>query len=258
MVLSDRVLTLALERAGLQAPVRFEEVTPSTQAMALAMAAEGAPEWTLVGAGHQTQGRGRLGRTWIDEPGAGLLFSLVLRPTFEPRYAGLLVLLAGWALAGVTAEASGAPVRCTWPNDLVVGDRKIGGILAESRLHGSGRFEGVVLGVGLNVGGAPEQVEAAGAVAIADPAELLGDFLTRLRSFYEPDLPSRAGELVAAYRAICATLGLPVRARTTAGVVVEGTATDVDDGGALVVESGGERTRVAFGEIQHLGVQGLE
>ena len=68
-MLSEDALVRTLERAGLNAPVRFEEVTASTQATALEMAAAGTPEWTLVAAGHQTRGRGRLGRTWLDEPG---------------------------------------------------------------------------------------------------------------------------------------------------------------------------------------------
>ena len=258
-MLSDHALRRALERAGLRAPVRFEEVTPSTQATALAMAADGAPEWTLLGAGHQTHGRGRLGRTWVDEPGAALLFSVVLRPRFEPRHAGLLVLLAGWALAETLGEASGAAVRCKWPNDVVLDDRKVGGIIAESRASGpEERFEVVVLGVGVNVGSAPELVERAAALRIADAGDLLGDFLVRFRSLYEPDLPARAEELVAAYRQRCATLGRRVRATTTDSVLVEGIAVDVDVEGTLVIETAGERSRVRFGEVEHLELQGLE
>jgi len=79
-MLSDHALTRALERVGLQAPVRFDEVTRSTQETALQMAADGAPEWTLVAAGHQIEGRGRLGRSWEDEPDRALMFSVVLRP----------------------------------------------------------------------------------------------------------------------------------------------------------------------------------
>ena len=83
-MLSEHALSRALEGAGLSAPVRFEEVTRSTQETASRLAEDGAPEWTLVAAGHQTEGRGRLGRTWKDEPGGALLFSLVLRPSLPP------------------------------------------------------------------------------------------------------------------------------------------------------------------------------
>ena len=83
-MLSEDALVRALERVGLRAPVRFDEVTASTQATALELAAAGTPEWTLVAAGHQTEGRGRLGRTWLDRPGRALMFSFVLRPALEP------------------------------------------------------------------------------------------------------------------------------------------------------------------------------
>src|SRR4029450_1199953 len=85
LVLSEDALVRALERVGLRAPVRFDEVTASTQATALELAGTGTPEWTLVATGHQTQGRGRLGRTWLDRPGRALMFSLVLRPELDPE-----------------------------------------------------------------------------------------------------------------------------------------------------------------------------
>ena len=144
-MLSEDALLRALERAGLNAPVRFEEVTASTQATALEMAAAGTPEWTLVAAGHQTQGRGRLGRTWLDEPGRALMFSFVLRPELDPGSGGLLTLLAGTSLASASSELADQRTACTWPNDLLVAGRKAGGILAESRVDGS-RFEHVVIG----------------------------------------------------------------------------------------------------------------
>jgi len=83
-------LERALRLAGLSAPAHWQEVTGSTNADAAALADGGAPEWTLVGAGHQTAGRGRLGRTWLDRPGGSLMASLVLRPTMAPEDLGLL------------------------------------------------------------------------------------------------------------------------------------------------------------------------
>ena len=84
-MLSVTELERALADLGLEAPVRFDEVTGSTNATALGMAEAGAPEWTLVAAGHQTAGRGRLGRTWTDLAGGALLFSFVLRPVAGRR-----------------------------------------------------------------------------------------------------------------------------------------------------------------------------
>jgi len=98
-VLTRDDLIAALAAIRVSAPVRADEVTGSTNASALAMAEDGAPAWTLVAAGHQTDGRGRLGRTWTDVPGRAVLVSVVLRPALPPARLGLLSLAAGAAVA---------------------------------------------------------------------------------------------------------------------------------------------------------------
>ena len=88
-MLTEENLREALRAAGIEAPPRFDEVTESTNRTALALAEAGAPEWTVVAAGHQTAGRGRLGRTWVSRPGAAVQFSVVLRPSsLEPERMG--------------------------------------------------------------------------------------------------------------------------------------------------------------------------
>jgi BirA family transcriptional regulator, biotin operon repressor / biotin---[acetyl-CoA-carboxylase] ligase len=247
-LLSDHALTHALEGAGHRAPVRFEEVTPSTQATALAMAAEGAPEWTLVAAAHQTEGRGRLGRRWEDERGRALLFSLVLRPRLEPARAGLLSLLAGVAMAEACEIVADQRAACRWPNDVLVAGRKAIGILAESVITAD-TLEVVVLGVGANLGHPPVSMPDAGAVDAEDTG-LLEAFLRTFSRRYEPAHPAFDGAVVAAFRERCATLGERVRARTTDGDAVEGEAVDVDELGGLVVRTlEGART-VRFGEVE--------
>jgi BirA family biotin operon repressor/biotin-[acetyl-CoA-carboxylase] ligase len=249
-VLSDHALSRALEGAGLSAPVRFEETTRSTQETAARLAEDGAPEWTLVAAGHQTEGRGRLGRTWEDEPGGALLFSLVLRPPLSPELGGLLSILAGTAMAEACEEVADQPAACKWPNDLLIAGRKAGGILAESRLAGD-RFEFLTLGVGVNLGVPPPALPDAGAVD-ADDVDLLTAFLRAFAGRYEPGHPAFARIVVAAYRTRCATLGSSVRARTGRGTVVEGEAVDVDETGALMIRVGGGLEAVRFGEVEHL------
>ena len=249
-MLSDHALSRALEGAGLSAPVRFEEVTRSTQETALRLAEDGAPEWTLVAAGHQTQGRGRLGRTWKDEPGGALLFSLVLRPSLPPELGGLLSLLAGTAMAEACDEVADQRAACKWPNDVLVSGRKAGGILAESRLAGD-RFEFVALGIGVNLGAPPADLPGAGAVR-AEDADLLAGFLRAFAGRYEPAHPAFGRTVVAAYRTRCATLGTAVRATTGRGDVVEGEAVDVDETGALMIRVADRIEAVRFGEVEHL------
>jgi BirA family biotin operon repressor/biotin-[acetyl-CoA-carboxylase] ligase len=249
-VLSDQALARALERAGLRAPVRFDEVTRSTQAAALALAADGAPEWTLVAAGHQTAGRGRLGRTWTDDPGRALMFSFVLRPELDPARGGVLSLLAGLAVAEACDEAAGVRAACKWPNDVLLGGRKAAGVLAESSLA-AGRIEHVVVGIGVNLGSPPEGIPGATAVD-ADAEEVLGAFFRAFAGRYRPSSQAFAVDVLGAYRDRCATLGAVVRARTTGGDLVEGEAVDVDEHGGLVVRTPGGVAVVRFGEAEHL------
>jgi BirA family transcriptional regulator, biotin operon repressor / biotin---[acetyl-CoA-carboxylase] ligase len=250
MTASD--LEQALSAAGLAAPVRFDEVTGSTNVTAAELAREGAPEWTLVGAGHQTAGKGRLGRTWEDVPGHSLIVSVILRPTLDPAQAGLLPLLGGAALALAAEEVAGLRARCKWPNDLLVGEDKAGGILVDSQVAG-GRIEFAVLGLGVNLGRPPGVHGATGLGDAVDPARLLAAFLGGFREAYRPG----GGEAFAAavqrrWAAVSSTLGRPVRVTTLGGERVEGTATGIDPGGALLVRSPlGERAFVS-GDVAHL------
>lgn len=255
MPLSDAALRIALDRIGAEAPVRFDEVTGSTQRTALQLAEDGAPQWTLVAAEHQTEGRGRLGRTWLDEPGGSLLFSIVLRPDLEPDRGGLLALLAGTSMVRACRDTANVEVACKWPNDLLLSERKVGGILAESVLEGEA-FAFVVLGVGLNLEAAPD-VPGAGALGGSDPEPLLGAFLEAFARHYEPGHPAFAGAVVEGYRRVCATLGRRVRAASTDGVSVEGEAVDVDARGGLVVRTGSGLHVVRFGEVEHLDAGSL-
>jgi BirA family transcriptional regulator, biotin operon repressor / biotin---[acetyl-CoA-carboxylase] ligase len=249
MTASD--LQRALAAAGLAAPVRWEEVTGSTNSTAADLAREGSAEWTLVGAAHQTAGRGRLGRAWEDRSGRALLASLVLRPAIAPPEMGLLPLLAGAALAEAIVEAAGVQALCKWPNDLLIGGSKAGGILMESAITGS-RVEFVVLGLGVNLE-PPAGVEGAGGVGLGvDPFVLLGAFLRRLGDGYRPREAGFAEAVVGRWTAVAVTPGREVRVRTIDGEEVEGLAIGVDTRGALVVRSGDRELTFASGDVMHL------
>lgn len=252
-MLSEHDLRLVLERRGLDAPVRFDEVSGSTNEVALEMARAGAPGWTLVGAGHQLHGRGRVGRTWQDEPGGALLFSLVLRPDLELERGGLLSLLGGVAMARACRDVAAVDTRCRWPNDLMVGEEKVGGILAESVVEGAG-FAFVVLGVGVNLRAAPATVPHAGRIGEVEPLALLDAFMAWFVPHCDPTHPAFPAALLAAYRERCSTLGRAVRATTTDGALIEGRAVDVDELGGLLVSTDAGLEVVRFGEIEHLEV----
>jgi BirA family biotin operon repressor/biotin-[acetyl-CoA-carboxylase] ligase len=132
----------------------------------------------------------------------------------------------------------------------VVG-RKVGGILAES-LVAAGRFEHVVLGIGVNLGAPPPAFPQAGAIE-AGAAELLDAFLAGFVRGYRPSEETFAGTVLAEYRGLCSTLGRRVRATTADGEVVEGQAEDVDERGGLLVRTGTGTRVVRFGTVDHLG-----
>jgi BirA family biotin operon repressor/biotin-[acetyl-CoA-carboxylase] ligase len=246
----------AAREAGIDAPLTFHEVVESTNTTALRLAEDGCPEWSVVVAGHQTDGRGRLGRTWIAQPGDALLCSVVLRPeSLGPQQAGLLTLLAGVAMTEAARVACRAAVTCKWPNDIMVGKGKAGGILAESIVV-DGRLRAVVIGAGVNVRAAPPGIKGAAALGTPadDPSKLLTAFLFCMKQRYRPGDDAFGPTVLSAYREVCSTLGGNVRATTLDGRSIEGLAADVDERGNLLVDGAsneGQET-VAFGEVEHL------
>jgi BirA family transcriptional regulator, biotin operon repressor / biotin---[acetyl-CoA-carboxylase] ligase len=122
----------------------------STNSVALQMAAEGAPHGTVVLAEEQTAGRGRFGRVWYSEKSSGIYCSVLLRPELSPAAAPALTLVAGLAAHHAVAQVTGLAVDIRWPNDLLIGGKKVCGILTEMSAE-LDRLHAVVLGFGINV-----------------------------------------------------------------------------------------------------------
>lgn len=221
----------------------------STQAEARRLADAGVPEGSVVRAEHQTLGRGRLGRRWLDEPGTALLVSIVLRPPVDFSRLPQLSLVAGVALAQAVREASGLAVGVEWPNDLLIRGRKVAGILAES--HDSADGAVVILGIGLNVNQTRLPRELAGrATSLAaeaghafDREQLLRTLVDHLERWYRRWVREGFAPVREAWRGLSETLGRPVvNDRGEAGI-----AEDLGEDGALVVrtERGGRARWVA-------------
>jgi BirA family biotin operon repressor/biotin-[acetyl-CoA-carboxylase] ligase len=212
--------------------------TGSTNADLLANAAE-RPDRSVLVADHQTAGRGRLDRRWEAPPGANLLVSLL----FRDAGAAPNELVRRVALAAVDAcrVVAGIDVVLKWPNDLLLGERKLAGILAER--NGAGD---VVVGMGLNIGWAPEGAARLG--EHAPDVRPLG-VLVELLAAYDR-LPADTFER---YRAALGTLGRRVRIELPADAVLEGTATDVEpDGRLVVIDMCAVTHRLAAGDVVHL------
>jgi len=232
--------------------VEHHAVLDSTNRHLLDAARAGAPDRLVVVADHQTAGRGRLGRRWEAPPGSSLLVSVLLRdpPGAAPAPAMMPVMTAALALAhGVEATAGFAPAL-KWPNDLVVADRKLAGLLAERD------GDAVVVGAGCNVNWAelpPELAETATACNLeagraVDRDALLAAYLHALADGL--DAPGAVGR---DYRARLATIGRRVRVERDPARDLVGEAVALDDDGALVVRADdGVRHTVAVGDVVHL------
>ncbi|MFP3897168.1 MAG: biotin--[acetyl-CoA-carboxylase] ligase [Anaerolineales bacterium] len=262
--LSQEALTARLQTAVVGCRIEIHEEIPSTNPRAMALAERGAPEGTLVLAESQTAGRGRLGRRWFAPPYSSLLMSLLLRPPLEPAQAQRTTMLCSLAIVEGVAALSGLTPRLKWPNDILLGEKKVGGVLTElgvARHH----LDHVVVGMGLNV-----NVEMADLPPVASPATSLlqevGHPLSRLDLLVAilERLDARYGQLLAgcsphaAWREHLATLGQPVRVGTR-NEVIEGVAEDVDADGALLVRTDhGARRRILVGDVTLRGcpVQG--
>ena len=240
------------------------EVVASTGSTNADLLARGGPEGQVLVAEEQTAGRGRAGRTWVSAPGASLTFSVLLRPTsVQPAARGWLPLLTGVAVAAAVRSAAGVAAVLKWPNDVLVGDRKLAGMLAEQ----SPAEDAVVVGVGLNVA-TPEEalpvsptglpatsllVEGANVAREALLIEILGRLEREYLAFRADPDPARSG-LLAAYAAACATLGRTVRVELPAGRVLVGLAEGIDQGGRLLVRpaDAASATPVSAGDVVHL------
>jgi BirA family biotin operon repressor/biotin-[acetyl-CoA-carboxylase] ligase len=124
--------------------------TDSTNRVALELGHAGEPEGTVVVAEEQTAGRGRAGRAWLSERAAGIYVTLLLRPRLAPVQAPLLTMMAGLSVHAAAEAVTGLNVDLKWPNDLLIGGKKVGGILTEMHAEPS-QVRFVIVGIGLNV-----------------------------------------------------------------------------------------------------------
>nr|WP_228047540.1 biotin--[acetyl-CoA-carboxylase] ligase [Saccharopolyspora sp. HNM0983] len=264
--LDQEWLRSRLVEAGPYAALDVVGLTGSTNSDLMAAAARGAVDRTVLLAEEQAQGRGRLQRQWHSPRGYGLQLSVLLRPPVPTAVLSWVPLLTGIAAVQAVDRAAGVPACLKWPNDLLLGDeqRKAAGILGE--LVTGRDAPAIVIGIGLNVhhrsadlpsgsSGLPGTSLAVEGAEV-DRAELAVSLLTALAEL--DDLWRAHGGDVSAsgladrYRARCGTLGRQVRVHLGSGSF-EGTATDVDDSGRLVVRGAdGSVREVSAGDVVHV------
>jgi BirA family biotin operon repressor/biotin-[acetyl-CoA-carboxylase] ligase len=237
----------------------------STNDVAARLAEVGADEGTTVVAEAQTAGRGRYGREWFSPAGAGLYVSIILRPSRDHSLAkranpvALLTLACGVAMVEGIRSATGLPVEIKWPNDVVIGRRKLAGILAEAAAQ-AGVLQFIVLGFGVNLDAAAYPAElSARATSLeaetgrrSDRALVLAEILGSIARRYADLREGRFDAILSAWRQLAPSLpGAALEWDSPAGVV-RGRAEGIDDEGALIVRLNGTTRRVIAGEVRWL------
>jgi len=238
---------------GRESRMHCHDAVDSTMAIARELARAGCPEFTVVTADRQTQGRGRLGRVWHSNPG-GLYFTIVLRPALPAPLSSLTTFAAGLTWARFLKEAYAIDTGLKWPNDLLVGERKLSGMLSEMEAQGE-MVTFVNIGIGLNVNNdpTPEEPNATSLARITGRKLARRDLLEGFLDLFERKMadPHGLDNIIAEWKPFAATLNRPVKIVTTRESI-EGIARDVDESGALLLERpDGTLQRIIHGDCFH-------
>jgi BirA family biotin operon repressor/biotin-[acetyl-CoA-carboxylase] ligase len=240
--------------------VHYFHSLDSTNSKAYQLGLNGAKEGEVVIAESQEKGRGRLGRRWFSPPFLNLYLSVILRPKILPHQASLITLMAAVATADAIEKFSGLPPMIKWPNDILLRDRKVAGLLNE--IHSEmDRIHFVILGIGvnLNMDGKMFRKEIR-TVATSLKIEIgrrvsrkafLQFLLLELEAWYSIFLKEGSSPVLKAWRERAQIKGRRVKV-TFFGETLAGVAVDVDSDGALILETAdGKRKRVVAGDVEY-------
>ncbi|RFB16945.1 biotin--[acetyl-CoA-carboxylase] ligase [Bacillus sp. HNG] len=251
--ISGNEIQLGLETKSLGRNIHFEESVTSTQQIAHKLAYEGAVEGTLVVAEEQTTGRGRLDRAWYSPKHTGVWMSMILRPQIPPSQAPQLTLLAAVGVVQAIQEVTGLEPDIKWPNDILIHQKKIVGILTELQAE-TDRINSVIIGIGINVNQElsqfPENLHTiASSLAIEkgdkiDRAELIQVILLKIEKLYNEYLQHGFKVVKLLWESYATSIGKQIIARTISGSI-EGKAIGINEEGVLLLED-------AEGKVHHI------
>ena len=263
--MKDAILTCLPEIFPWKDRIVCLDTTDSTNTQAKLLAAQGAPHGTAVLARHQTGGRGRMGRTFSSPAGMGMYLSLILRPDCTPDKLMHLTCATAVAACDAVESLSGLRPGIKWTNDLVIGSKKLGGILTELVLDASGKIRYAIVGIGINclqqTPDFPTELQAT-AVSLSavtgmtlSPTQMAAAMLSALAKM-DGDLLTCRSQIMDIYRKDCITPGREVMLLRN-DTRKYGKALRVeDDGGLLVAFADGTEEVVTSGEISIRGMYG--
>ena len=236
------------------------QTIPSTNTEAYQLALRGAPEGEIVIAESQEKGRGRLGRHWVSPPFLNLYLSVILRPEIPPSQASLITLMAAVAVAEAIERFSGLHPVIKWPNDILVENRKVAGLLNEIHSE-TDRIHFVILGIGVNLNMEkellPKEIRGLATSLKMETGksvsrkEFVPCLLGALEKWYTLFLREGGKPVLDAWREKARLKGKPVKV-TSFGETLLGRAVDIDAEGRLILETEkGERKRIVAGDVEY-------
>jgi BirA family biotin operon repressor/biotin-[acetyl-CoA-carboxylase] ligase len=253
-LISSPDLLIPCEFPGLEQRIHYFREIGSTMDAARKLAEAGAEQGTIVVAESQSRGRGRLSKEWLS-PEGGIYFTVILRPKISPAYAPRMSLMASVAVASAIRRLFGLRAELKWPNDVLIGGKKVCGILAEMNAE-LDAVNFINLGIGINANTSISQQEE----KASSLKEQLGKEVSRKELFRAvlAELDERQGLLTTAdlleeWKGLSATIGRDVRILAP-GEEITGKAVDIDSSGALMIRAkdGSLRSAIA-GDCIHLG-----
>jgi BirA family biotin operon repressor/biotin-[acetyl-CoA-carboxylase] ligase len=257
----DRLLP-ALIKPGLETDILgrqiyYYPVATSTNTLAKEMAAQGACEGTLLIAEEQTQGRGRMGRSWLSPAGKNLLFSLILRPPLSPVQISFITMLSALAVVKTIRVLTSLEALIKWPNDVMINHRKVGGILTEFSAE-QDQVIYVILGIGVNLNFDPTSYPEIAQIATSiylesgqevDRIKFLHTLLGELEKQYKDLLEGKNASILQEWRSLLMMLNKEVEIISNQETLT-GWAEDVDEYGALVLRlASGNQVKIYTGDV---------
>ena len=231
------------------------ETVDSTNLYAKSLMEQEFEEGILVIAENQTAGRGRLGRTWQSESGKNLTFSILLKPKISPESVGVLSMYASLAVAEAIQEISALAPECKWPNDVLVDEKKLCGILSEAVFHHE-KLSGVIIGIGLNVNQTaflPPLERSATSLALVlgsvfDRVQVLTCILQKLELWYAYLQRGQLQEILSQWQKHTTMFGKEL-AIDEQGRQMKGIAKSLDIDGGLIVSVNGIEKKILAGDV---------
>ncbi|MCD7033392.1 biotin--[acetyl-CoA-carboxylase] ligase [Metabacillus sp. GX 13764] len=257
--ISGNEIRLGLKTKRLGRHIHFEESVGSTQKTAHALAGSGAEEGTIAVADQQTEGRGRLSRSWHSPKGKGIWMSTILRPEIPLNKTPQLTLLAAVAIVQAIEESTGLSPDIKWPNDILINGRKAVGILTELQAEAD-RVHSVIIGTGLNINHEkndfPEELHGIATSLRMESgqkfnrAQIIQEILLKLETLYDQYLTHGFKPVKLLWESYAISLNRRITARTLQGAV-SGRAIGIDDEGVLLLQKdNGETERIYSADIE--------